>query len=111
MTVSKRVRAGLFAAYLLALLCSNAFRLTHDSAPRLAPDQYGVTIAGRGDRDVVVALRDRGPDDVAAPVVLLLHGSPAPGAPRSLIAPLARHFRVIAPDLPGFGNSTLRVPD
>jgi len=43
---------------------------------------------------------------VAAPTVLLLHGFPASSHMfRDLIPLLAPHFRVIAPDLPGFGFS------
>src|SRR5580700_11383038 len=39
-----------------------------------------------------------------APVVLLLHGFPASSFMfRELIPRLANHYRVIAPDIPGFG--------
>src|ERR1700721_992920 len=42
--------------------------------------------------------------DVTAPVVLLLHGFPASSFMfRELIPPLSNDYRVIAPDLPGFG--------
>jgi pimeloyl-ACP methyl ester carboxylesterase len=48
--------------------------------------------------------REAGPAD--APVILLLHGFPSAGHMfRDLIPELARDFRVIAPDLPGFGQS------
>jgi pimeloyl-ACP methyl ester carboxylesterase len=46
---------------------------------------------------------------VDAPVLLLLHGFPSSSHMfRDLIPLLAPHFRVIAPDLPGFGQTTLR---
>ena len=46
----------------------------------------------------------RAAGDPAAPVVLLLHGFPASSFMfRDLIPRLASHYRVIAPDLPGFG--------
>jgi pimeloyl-ACP methyl ester carboxylesterase len=46
----------------------------------------------------------RAAGDPAAPVVLLLHGFPASSFMfRDLIPRLANHYRVIAPDLPGFG--------
>src|SRR5215510_9563112 len=46
----------------------------------------------------------RAAGDAAAPVVLLLHGFPASSFMfRELIPRLADHYRVIAPDLPGFG--------
>jgi pimeloyl-ACP methyl ester carboxylesterase len=51
---------------------------------------------------VTVFYREAGP--VAAPVVLLLHGFPASSFQfRELIPRLADRYRVIAPDLPGFG--------
>ncbi len=44
--------------------------------------------------------------------VLLLHGSPGSGGAFRRLGPaLAAERRTIAPDLPGFGGSTTRVPD
>ena len=57
---------------------------------------------------VTVFYREAGP--VHAPVVLLLHGFPASSFQyRELIPRLADRYRVIAPDLPGFGFT--EVPD
>jgi pimeloyl-ACP methyl ester carboxylesterase len=54
--------------------------------------------------DVEVFYRMAGPAD--APVVLLLHGFPtASHMFRDLIPHLAGQYRLIAPDLPGFGNT------
>jgi pimeloyl-ACP methyl ester carboxylesterase len=51
---------------------------------------------------VTVFYREAGPRD--APVVLLLHGFPTSSFQyRHLIPRLADRYRVIAPDLPGFG--------
>src|ERR1700691_827872 len=51
---------------------------------------------------VIVFYREAGPSD--APVVLLLHGFPTSSFQyRELIPRLADRYRVIAPDLPGFG--------
>ncbi|MEO6911794.1 MAG: alpha/beta hydrolase [Edaphobacter sp.] len=51
---------------------------------------------------VTVFYREAGPSD--APVVLLLHGFPTSSFQyRDLIPRLADRYRVIAPDLPGFG--------
>jgi pimeloyl-ACP methyl ester carboxylesterase len=51
---------------------------------------------------VKIFYREAGPKD--APVVLLLHGYPTSSHQyRELIPRLASHYRVIAPDLPGFG--------
>ncbi len=62
---------------------------------------YGTQKVG----DVGVYYREAGPGD--APVVLLLHGFPtASHMFRDLIPLLSDRYRVIAPDLPGFGNTT-----
>lgn len=54
--------------------------------------------------DVEVFYREAGPID--APVLLLLHGFPTSSHMfRDLIPELAEHYRIIAPDLPGFGNT------
>jgi pimeloyl-ACP methyl ester carboxylesterase len=54
--------------------------------------------------DVEVFYREAGPAD--APVILLLHGFPTSSHMfRDLIPELSRTYRVIAPDLPGFGNT------
>ncbi len=52
-----------------------------------------------------VFFREAGPVD--GPVVLLLHGFPTSSHMfRDLIPELSHRYRVIAPDLPGFGNTT-----
>ena len=53
-----------------------------------------------------VFYREAGPAD--APVLLLLHGFPSSSHMfRDLIPKLAGEYRVIAPDLPGFGQSAM----
>jgi pimeloyl-ACP methyl ester carboxylesterase len=55
---------------------------------------------------VRVFYREAGPAD--APVLLLLHGYPASSHMfRELIPRMATNYRVIAPDLPGFGFTTV----
>lgn len=50
--------------------------------------------------------REAGPAD--APVVLLLHGFPSSSHMfRNLIPALSDRFRLVAPDYPGFGNSSM----
>ena len=47
--------------------------------------------------------------DPGWPTVLLLHGFPLPSHMfRDLIPELAEHYHVIAPDLPGFGQSAMK---
>jgi pimeloyl-ACP methyl ester carboxylesterase len=54
--------------------------------------------------DVGVFYREAGPPD--APAIVLLHGFPTAGHMfRDLIPLLADRYRLIAPDLPGFGNT------
>ena len=57
-----------------------------------------------------VFYREAGPAD--APVLLLLHGFPSSSHMfRDLIPKLAGTYRVIAPDLPGFGQSAMPARD
>ena len=54
--------------------------------------------------EVKVFYREAGPEK--APVILLLHGFPTSGHMfRDLIPELSSRYRVIAPDLPGFGQT------
>jgi len=69
-------------------------------APALPLVQYRSQAVG----DVDVFYREAGPAD--APVILLLHGFPTSGHMfRDLIPLLADRYRVIAPDLPGYGQT------
>jgi pimeloyl-ACP methyl ester carboxylesterase len=55
---------------------------------------------------IKVFYREAGPKD--APTILLLHGFPTAGHMfRDLIPQLAERFRLVAPDLPGFGQSDM----
>ncbi len=54
--------------------------------------------------------REAGPKD--APVILLLHGFPTSSHMfRNLIPQLSDRFHVVAPDYPGFGNSSMPTVD
>jgi pimeloyl-ACP methyl ester carboxylesterase len=56
--------------------------------------------------DLDIFYREAGPKD--APAVLLLHGFPTSSQMfRNLIPALADEYRVIAPDYPGFGHSSM----
>jgi len=75
---------------------------THSPLP-LAPRTSIKTIDADG---VNVFYREAGQPD--APVILLLHGFPTSSHMfRDLIPQLAAKYRVIAPDLPGFGFTTV----
>lgn len=66
------------------------------------PVHYKTTRIG----EVDVFYREAGPKD--APVILLLHGFPTSSNMfRNLIPRLAQSFHVVAPDYPGFGQSSM----
>jgi pimeloyl-ACP methyl ester carboxylesterase len=61
-------------------------------------------------RDLDVFYREAGPKD--APAVLLLHGFPTSSQMfRNLLPALADRYRVLAPDYPGFGHSSMPLRD
>src|SRR5712692_9932784 len=77
-------------------------RTTESRGCRPMSVRYRTKIVG----NVEVFYREAGPAD--APVILLLHGFPTAGHMfRELIPRLAARYRVIAPDLPGFGSTTV----
>jgi pimeloyl-ACP methyl ester carboxylesterase len=91
------------ALLLAGLLASQHAVVAQTAAPVArsisAPQVFYRTVGVDG---VTVFYRDAGPED--APVVLLLHGFPTSSHMyRDLIPLLADRYRVIAPDLPGFG--------
>src|SRR5271155_5289798 len=72
-------------------------------SPVLSPLAIPVTSVHKVEADGVEVFY-RAAGDSNAPVVLLLHGFPTSSFMfRELIPRLADQFRVIAPDLPGFG--------
>lgn len=57
--------------------------------------------------DLDIFYREAGPADPNAPAILLLHGFPSSSHMfRNLIPELATKYRVIAPDYPGYGQSS-----
>lgn len=81
---------------------SSALAEITEASPAIPVTHYKTeTIDG-----VDVFYREAGPKE--GPVVLLLHGFPTSSHMfRNLIPLLADHYRVIAPDYPGFGNSAM----
>jgi pimeloyl-ACP methyl ester carboxylesterase/membrane protein DedA with SNARE-associated domain len=64
------------------------------------------------DSAVQLAYRELGSDDKQHPPVIVLHGSPGQGRELAgLSMHLAECYRLIVPDLPGFGHSASSIPD
>lgn len=119
--------APLFVVYLILLAASHLVIALRPTTQRfLAPAADGSRLLslelperdGEGrptGRPIVLAYREWPAETppAARPVVFLLHGSPGDGRDFDRIAPgLVEHgYRVIAPDLPGFGASTREVAD
>lgn len=111
----------ILAAYLLLLLISHGVRsLQPDHGPRLPGQQTiempALSEAGRvkpKHPPIEFAYRDIDQTGKSfAPVLVLLHGSPmASRSMDSLIPELSQHYRLIIPDLPGFGGSTRKIPN
>jgi pimeloyl-ACP methyl ester carboxylesterase len=73
-------------------------------SPARSSEKIEMTYGRKQVGEVSVFYREAGPP--GAPVILLLHGFPTAGHMfRDLIPALADRYRVIAPDLPGFGNT------
>jgi pimeloyl-ACP methyl ester carboxylesterase/membrane protein DedA with SNARE-associated domain len=106
------------AIYLVLVAASFAVRHTRQTAPSFAPgDSFAQVPAVEGDRTLArtirLAYQRAGPvENSPGPVVVLLHGSPGSKHDFATVVPeLARRYRVIVPDLPGFGDSEHEVPD
>ena len=89
-SIAKRSMRGPESTEELQLVVAPRAGVPRMSVHKIAVDGLRVFYRSAGDSD--------------APVVLLLHGFPASSFMfRELIPRLADHYRVIAPDLPGFG--------
>jgi pimeloyl-ACP methyl ester carboxylesterase len=93
----------------LALLTITALAFgTPGAASALQPVKVHHKTIKVGDLDIFY--REAGPKD--APAILLLHGFPTSSQMfRNLIPALADKYRVIAPDYPGYGHSSMPPHD
>ncbi len=99
--------------YGVALLASHLVRgIRPDASPRAHQETVLLEPVGGGEPGsdpVTMAFTDTGG---TGPVLLLLHGSPLPSPAFDRIKPyLEDGYRLIIPDLPGFGGSSRRIPD
>ena len=107
---TKSPPALLLAVALLLTLGSDSTAVAQSPAPATAADAPQVRYKTVKVGDLDIFYRDAGPKD--APVVLLLHGFPTSSQMfRNLIPKLADKYRVIAPDYPGYGHSSMPPRD
>jgi alpha-beta hydrolase superfamily lysophospholipase len=105
----------------IAILCAAAVTASTAPAAAQAPDAPPRVAAAAGAMTPVmhrtikidgldIFYREAGPKD--APVVLLLHGFPTSSHMfRNLIPALADRYHVVAPDFPGYGQSSMPSRD
>ncbi len=116
----RRVVPWSIVVYLSLLAASHLVRLLPTAPEPIPADMQAADVAerlgtGGGAKRVRIAYRTwtpttSGGDDL--PVVVLLHGSPGSGRDFRTLGPaLGARYRVLAPDLPGFGASEKKVPD
>ena len=114
MSVKRSTRLKIACAYLILLIASHVVDSTRAEPPRPEIRTASIHVVDHGriqSGRILLAYRDTAPDSRGIPVVLV-HGSPGSG---DVLEPLANllapRFRVIVPDLPGFGASTHDLPD
>jgi pimeloyl-ACP methyl ester carboxylesterase/membrane protein DedA with SNARE-associated domain len=108
----------LLIAYLAVLLLSHTVSWLRGSvAPEVKPGHRVVELALREGKQALprtmrLSFRDVPAEDPQAATLVLLHGSPGDGDSfRAMADALQGKYRLIVPDLPGFGASERRLPD
>lgn len=113
----QKKRLWIMGVYLLLLISSGIYRLTLKEKPFPADKKSVEVSAINGDnptdRKIRFAYREYAPEKAVSNVpLLLIHGSPGDsGDMTRLASALSKDRRVIVPDMPGFGDSTISVPD
>jgi pimeloyl-ACP methyl ester carboxylesterase/membrane protein DedA with SNARE-associated domain len=102
--------------YVLLLLVSTGVRAT-ETDPAVPADLKTLQVSAvSGERllisSVQLAYQELGSSNTQHPPVVLLHGSPGQGGDLTRLGEhVSEAYRLIVPDLPGFGHSTRNVPD
>ncbi len=119
MSFLKRHKRAVLWVYIIALLLS--FGVRHFLSERMDPKEGQRVITVRevksdgtyGEKTVDMAYYDVvPPGEGEVETIVLLHGTPvASGSLRDLRMILGELYRVVVPDLPGFGRSSHDIPD
>lgn len=103
--------------YLLLVAASHAVREPRSYPPAHGDSESRIQVARVGGVGQLVELAYQDfktgvPTGSVPPTILLVHGSPGSGHDLDALGrALSHRFRVLAPDLPGFGHSTIDLPD
>lgn len=111
-------RKRILILYLALLVVTHIIRATQADDEGLSNGETAITVQAvdglsRTNKPVRLAYREYLPEGSNEPAtIVLLHGSPGSKEDfRALVPQLARRYRVIVPDLPGFGHSSHAIPD
>ncbi len=100
------LKAGVATAGVLGAVLAPVPAAGHSGAGASAPGRYPTLHKTVKVDGLDIFYREAGPKD--APTILLLHGFPTSSQMfRNLIPALADRFHLVAPDYPGFGNSSM----
>ncbi len=99
-------KIGMATAGALGAALAPAAAAGHSGTGGSAPGRYPTRHKTVKVDGLDIFYREAGPKD--APTILLLHGFPTSSQMfRNLIPALADRFHLLAPDYPGFGNSSM----
>lgn len=111
LTVLAVVPFSLIGSIAMGIMASKPADVEATPNQTLGPATHYPTVHKTVDVDgLEIFYREAGPKD--APTILLLHGFPTSSHMfRNLIPQLSDRFHVVAPDYPGFGNSSMPTVD
>ncbi len=111
LTILAVVPFSLIGTIAMGIMASKPADVEANPSQTLGPSTHYPTLHKTMEVDGLdIFYREAGPQD--APVILLLHGFPTSSHMfRNLIPQLSDRFHVVAPDYPGFGNSSMPTVD
>lgn len=106
------MRRKLLYLYLALLVLSHAVAWWRGPLPEGLSGDSLLHLQTEALGEFALNYQDLPADDISAPALLLLHGSPGSGHHLDkLAAAFDGKFRILIPDMPGFGGSTRRLPN